>query len=451
MTKGFHQFAANAANNNTVFLQEFHLQELLFMTKKLTSFTAFYFLLCFSGSISVTAAVHDTTRILFIGNSITYVHDVPGLVKSLADAAGYPVVFTMHAPPGATVGDVAQDTYAHMNNPAVFELIRKGNWDYVSVQDNQGRLIFGGCKFPSTVNSKVIEGHGKIRDSVLYYNPCARMIWYSAWAWKNGYPPYGNTGQQLIEQIFYNLKCINQLYPEIIAPIGSAWIRSMAALPQTDLWGTDDTHQSLAGSYLTASVIFSTIFRTRMDDNPFNAGIDAAVAKTMRQIAYETVVDSFSATNLDSYCPVLQLAGSQLTAPAGFTNYKWFKDNTLISDGTSNTFGISGSGSYQVIMTSNDNCITYSLAYDINPTHTGALIAPGFKVYPLPAHNEINIKFSMRANWQIYLRDAIGRLVQSGEYVQDKITLSTATLNPGIYFLSVSNDTQQYSMKIVKE
>src|SRR4051812_23526504 len=88
-------------------------------------------------SLDVSGA-SDTTRVLFIGNSFTYVYDVPGLVNGLATAAGLPLKFVMHAPGGISVGDTAQGTSAHMNNPLVYDLIRSDNWDYVSLQDNQG-------------------------------------------------------------------------------------------------------------------------------------------------------------------------------------------------------------------------------------------------------------------------------------------------------------------------
>lgn len=63
-----------------------------------------------------------------------------------------------------------------MNNPVVYENIRSDKWDYVVLQDNQGRFVLDYAQFPSS--SLVIQGHQQIRDSVLKNNPCAKMVWF---------------------------------------------------------------------------------------------------------------------------------------------------------------------------------------------------------------------------------------------------------------------------------
>lgn len=75
--------------------------------------------LLFQGSFAA-----DTTRVLFIGNSFTYANNMPQLFKTLADSAGIKVIIGVHAPGGVSVGDTAQGSMAHMNNPVLFALIR---------------------------------------------------------------------------------------------------------------------------------------------------------------------------------------------------------------------------------------------------------------------------------------------------------------------------------------
>src|SRR4051812_32486983 len=122
-----------------------------------TPFHLFFLLLYF------TIAAQDSTRILFIGNSFTYYNNMPLIVKAFADSAALPVVTGMHAPGGVSVGDISQGSMAHMNNPVLYNLIRSKKWDFVVIQDNQGRFVRDSAQFPSS--SLVVEGHLQIMDS----------------------------------------------------------------------------------------------------------------------------------------------------------------------------------------------------------------------------------------------------------------------------------------------
>ena len=208
------------------------------------------------------------------------------MVKALADSAGLPVVTGMHAPGGISVGDVAQGTQAHMNNPALFSLIRSRKWDFAVIQDNQGRFVRDSAVFPST--SLVIQGHLNIMDSVKANNSCAKIILFGGWAWKNGMPPFGNTGTESIQRILVNYRVLNDTMKETIAPIGLAWIKAYNYLPAVNLWDTDDAHPSYAGSFLTASVLFSTIFNLPARDLDFVGTLtDKADTALYGRVTYE--------------------------------------------------------------------------------------------------------------------------------------------------------------------
>merc|ERR1711973_61048 len=74
-------------------------------------------------------------NILFLGNSFTYYHNLPGMVSSLASAAGKSASTTMIAPGGQTLnGHVTGGSL----NP-----IRGGDWDAVLIQDQSQRPSFG--------------------------------------------------------------------------------------------------------------------------------------------------------------------------------------------------------------------------------------------------------------------------------------------------------------------
>jgi hypothetical protein len=411
-----------------------------------------FLLLLFPFSLSAFAA--DTTRVLFIGNSFTAMYDVPSLVKGLADKAGFPMVHMVHAPGGISVGDISQGPMAHMNNPQVFDFIRNERWDYVVLQDNQGRFIYGGGIFPSTASSKVLEGHQKIRDSVVANNPCAHMLWFAGWAFKNGYPGIANTGEELIDNIYENYQHLNGLTPEVIAPIGPAWLRVKKPLPHIDLWGPDEAHQSLHGAYLTAAVIFSSIYRMNTEEVEYTGTIDSNEARMLRRIAYETVMDSLGKTGLSNITPGLQVSGDTLMAASGFSSYAWYLDTGLVSTGAANSISAKKIGYYHYVGTDSKGCKQRSLPKYVSQT-TGIgsnAIRSLFVISPQPAGDYLSIDSKTQGSlpMQICLRDMTGRVLLTRSSGESHITLNTQELPAGAYVVQISQGRHSYNYRMVK-
>jgi hypothetical protein len=81
-----------------------------------------------TGGPSSPQLVGDGTRILFIGNSHTYVNDVPGILQSLADSAGGERI---------AVASIALPNYAlidHWMDGVAAREIAKGGWGWVVMQ-----------------------------------------------------------------------------------------------------------------------------------------------------------------------------------------------------------------------------------------------------------------------------------------------------------------------------
>jgi hypothetical protein len=76
-----------------------------------------------------------TTRILFVGNSLTYVNDLPGMVKALADSRGISGV------QAATVAFPDYSLEDHWNNGQAGRVISKGGWHYVVMQQGPSAVL----------------------------------------------------------------------------------------------------------------------------------------------------------------------------------------------------------------------------------------------------------------------------------------------------------------------
>ena len=87
----------------------------------------------------------DGTRILFVGNSLTYVNDVPGILQALADSAGGEQL---------AVASWALPNYAlidHWTEGLVQREIARGGWAWVVIIGNglAGLWALGAHKLPS--------------------------------------------------------------------------------------------------------------------------------------------------------------------------------------------------------------------------------------------------------------------------------------------------------------
>ncbi|NVN93659.1 MAG: T9SS type A sorting domain-containing protein [Bacteroidetes bacterium] len=398
--------------------------------------------------IALNCNAQDTIRVLFIGNSFTYVENMPDLFRFIADSAGYRVKTQMYAPGGVSVGDVSQGTQAHMNNPIVYENIRSDKWDYVVLQDNQGRFVLDYGQFPSS--SLVIEGHKQIRDSVLKNNPCAKMIWFSGWALKNGMPPYGNTGAEMIDRITANYHFLNDSLHQIIAPIGSAWKELILSNPSIDPWSSDETHQSLVGSFLTANVIYATIFRDNPEYSSAKAGLAETTANLLKQIAWQTVKDSFPNINLQNITPDLLWQNNQLIA-GNYQQYFWYKDFQWLSTATTNTLNVIQNGHYFLIAENSSGCKLKSISQHIAITSINDIeFHDNLLIYPNPVSSFLNIDFLQSCS--IFLYNTEGTLIKSLNNTSDKQhRIDMHSLSKGMYLIKIQTDTESYIRKFVKE
>lgn len=397
-----------------------------------------------------------TTKVLFIGNSFTSTHNMPAIFESIAKAAGHTdLKVVSHAPGGAYVAYTPQGTFAHANNPAVYNLINSDDWDFISVQDNQGWFIvypIGDFSIDTAIH--VVDGHQKLQTAMKNKNSCARMLLFSGWIDKDGAPDWQLNGPASIQRVYDNYKALNNSLDEIISPLSVAWLRAIKELPNVDLWSADKGHPSYAGSYLNAAVYFATIFRQRFDGINFNGSLDAATAKKMREIAYQAVADSITATGLGKFSPSLSYTGTTLTAATGYTKYEWYFNGTLLTTTTANTTAAANKGCYQVVAIDSKGC-KYRSMEKCEVTTTLKNIyneSLSLEVYPNPATEMVKIGLPVAdasMNNGI-LTDLSGRVLQAFSFSSNVTSLDINTLSEGIYLISVQSGEKVYRVRVVK-
>ncbi|HEY6826873.1 MAG TPA: hypothetical protein VI259_08445 [Gemmatimonadaceae bacterium] len=193
---------------------------------------------CLSSAVSGPELSGVGTPVLFVGNSLTYVNDLPGIVQALADSAGGPAL---------AVETVAFPDYAlidHWNEGVAAGRARgeiaKGGWKFVVLQ--QG---------PSSVDVN--------RDTLrlatkLFAQDMAKVgatpALLSAW-------PTIDRRQDFPRAIESYTLAASDVHG-VLLPVAAAWLAAWKRDSTLALY-SDGLHPSIAGSYLSALAVYAAL------------------------------------------------------------------------------------------------------------------------------------------------------------------------------------------------
>lgn len=379
----------------------------------------------------------DSTKILFIGNSFTSANNLQDIVKQFFLFDKTPVYTYAYAPGGITVGDVAMGTAAHMNNPLVFQLIRETDWDFLVLQDNQGRFALDSAVFPPTSGSKVIEGHLKIRDSLHYYHSCAKMIWFSGWGFKD-------EDTSMINQITTNYRVLNSIAKDVIAPIGSAWKSSIIKRPSLDLWSGDAVHPDITGSFLTASVIYGVITQKDVTANAFNhtlLPIDASYLKSIAQMTLSdvTIRQKSNLKGVESVNISWDKSKSIIQGSSGRVSYQWYFNNSFLSSSKDSILKPAKSGIYRLWTQDSlgywqKSCNLQVSATSVIDQNVGQSVS--LSIFPNPASNALHIKNIRKDIHFFRIYSLIGDQELLVEKSANEMSIDISQLSTGIHLIA---------------
>lgn len=206
--------------------------------------------------------------ILFVGNSHTSNHGLPNLVQEMLVACGAGTEIAVEAAVGPFLDQ-------HLTFPVTQEKFTKRNWDVVVLQAQQystsGKYAHLYPIEPAIEWIKRVKKQGGL------------PIMYPEWAQVRG----GDEGMRT-----YQLHCaIAAQEAARVAPIGQAWYRAIRENPKLELHAGDGNHSSLAGSFLTACVLFGTISEISPSKIPYLPQVKLAPAlqEELRQYAHDTL------------------------------------------------------------------------------------------------------------------------------------------------------------------
>lgn len=224
-----------------------------------------------------TAPARRELAILFVGNSYTYVNDLPARLVELAkDDARGPTIRTESVTPGGAT--MAQ----HHATSGALAKIRAGGFTHVVLQGQSLEPLTRPAEF-SEFARKLCDEAEKAGAQVVLYQTWARRDKAAEYAesWSGGTPKRMQ-------------KALNEAYAKVaegtrarIARVGEAWAAALARPKPPELFDADGSHPALAGTFLAACVFYETITDGDVRKREVAPeGLDAKLAKDLRAIAH---------------------------------------------------------------------------------------------------------------------------------------------------------------------
>lgn len=392
------------------------------------------FLFLFSGSLYA-----QSKRVLFLGNSYTGVNNLPLLFKNVALSTNDTIIIDSNTPGGYTF-------QLHTTNATSQSKLMAGNWDFVVLQE-QSQLP----SFPDDQVATEVFPYARTLDSIInQYSPCAETVFYRTWGRKVGdasncatWPPVCNYEgmDSLLHMRYMQMAFDNNA---LVSPAGSVWKLLRTTHPEIELYSTDGSHPSVAGSYATACAFYSVILRKNPENITFNNGLPDSVAHTIRAAAKTIAYDSLSKWFVGKYDTVADFNYSLLDNTASFQNsstaaeeYVWdFGDGSYDTQlNPSHTYV--QSGNYTITLTSSKCGRTSQKSVSINII---VLQAEEIKYYPNPVKNMLTLYTNAALKGKKYLLyNQLGQLLKSDMLQTNYTSIDLSTLASGIYIIKFEN------------
>ncbi len=351
---------------------------------------------------SIILSQSNIKKILFIGNSYTYVNDLPTMFTNFALSTGDTISTDSSTPGGHTFNN-------HTQNSTTISKIMQGNWNYVVLQEQS--------QLPSFPISQV--------ETECF--------------------PYAHTldnGMDSLLRIRYTQMAVEN--NAILSPVGVVWKYLRTNYPSIELYSSDESHPSLAGTYAATCSFYASILRKDPTLATYYGGLDIATAQSIQQASKILVYDSLQNWFIGSYSPNADFTFNLSTLNVSFTNnstfsesFYWDFGDGLNSNIASPTHDYAVAGTYTVKLFASKCGITDSISktVTITPQLVENIITKQVLISPIPCNDYIQINgYSDLTTYSIY--NIFGQRIQDGVLsinTGDKYILNTSSLVSGIY------------------
>lgn len=203
-------------------------------------------------------------RILWIGNSYTYVNELPKIIAQLADSS------KLERRPAITgILKGGETLKGHWANPALQAALAE-KWDVVVLQEQSTT--------PITAPDSMFKYGKLLGDAAQKIG--ARVVLYVSWPQK--------TRPAAEDTIVAAYRRLGDATHATLALAGRAWLDVIAQDPSVELYQNDGSHPDPQGSYIAACVFYEVLFGKSPVGLPA-IGVTAAEAKRAQEAAHRVL------------------------------------------------------------------------------------------------------------------------------------------------------------------
>ena len=394
--------------------------------------------------IAVVSHAQDSAKVLFIGNSYTYVNDLPSLVTNLANSLGDYVSQSSSTAGGATLSN-------HAANNNTYTLINSDQWDFVVLQAQSQEPAFP----DNQVDSQTIPYAIQIADSVYDNYFCSDVMMFMTWGRENGDPQWQpiSTYDGMQSRLRNAYLRMADSVQGSVSPVGMAWKRVRDNYPSIQLYTGDGSHPSMEGSYLAACTFYASIFRKSPVGATFISTVDTVVALQLQQAAHDVVLDSLDHWNLRPISEHTQanFTFSENQGTVDFENlstkaqtYFWDFGNGQTDTAVNPSITYASIGTYTVTLIAQSPCDTDTISSTvvINSLNVFDSDFFDFRLMSL-GEGEFRIVTDKPIS-EVHIYNTVGQEIFRTS--DERIDLSA--MPPGIYLMKVVLENQTVELKV---
>lgn len=218
------------------------------------------------------------SNILFIGNSYTYGNALPTMLQAFCDHRKHQVKIDSYTAGGASLAN-------HWKNPQVQRKLDSKKWAVVILQDQS--------MTPILIPQNTLQFGAQFCKKIK--NQGGEPVLYLTWGRRS------TNGTPIQEDEAGLKKTYTQLAQHenaTVSPVGIAWRNCLTKHPNIPLYAPDGKHPTVQGSYLTACVIYCTLFlksplglpeKISLSNKTF-CKLSSIQTKALQQVAWDTFI-----------------------------------------------------------------------------------------------------------------------------------------------------------------
>ena len=367
-----------------------------------------------------------------------------------AISAGDTLIIDNHTPGG-------QRLLNHASSPQALAKINSQQWDYVVLQAQSQEP-----SWPiSQVQTEVFPYATQLCDQIRANNSCSMPVFYMTWGRKNGdsfncpsWPPVCTyVGMDSLLNERYRMMATDN--EALVSPVGAVWHYIRDNYSSIELYDSDESHPSMAGSYAAACTFYTVFLRKDPSLITYTAGLNPLDAENIRNSVKLIVYDDLGEWSIGKYDPVADFSFTKNQYTVDFSNqsknansFFWdFGDgNTSVDENPQNTYTVFGQYEVKLEVT---YCSYTDLKLDTVEFSLGikSIVNPEISLHPNPSCRSITIDLpsslvSQEQRIQVY--DLSGRLVFDKPIADNQFVFSVANYSPGLYTYKIGSNSGNF-------